>query len=170
MSLILTIETLSKTHRRSAFDCGEELLNHFLQKIARQHNDKGLSKTFVLVDQQQSEEIIAFITLVVYEVLTDQIPHQWAKKYPDRILAAKLARLAVAKDQQRKGYGQLLLIDALEKALDASQVMRIAGFFVDAKHEQAQAYYHQFGFLALPEQLDNLFMPISTIRKVLSRE
>lgn len=41
MSSILTIETLSKTHHRSAFECGDELLNHFLQKIARQHNDKG---------------------------------------------------------------------------------------------------------------------------------
>lgn len=96
--------------------------------------------------------------------------YQWAKKYPDRIPEAKLARLDVAKDQQRKRYGQLLLIDALQKMLDASQVKGIAGLFVDAKHKHAQAYYHQFGFLALPEQLDNLFMPISTIRKVLSRE
>ena len=79
MSSILTIETLSKTHHRNAFDCGDELLNHFLQKIARQHNDKGLSKTFVLVDRQQPEEIIAYMTLVVCEVLADQIPHQWAK-------------------------------------------------------------------------------------------
>ena len=71
MSSILTIETVSKTHHRSAFDCGDELLNHFLQKIARQVNDKGVSKTFVLVDQQQPEEIIAFMTLVVCEVLAD---------------------------------------------------------------------------------------------------
>lgn len=167
MSSILTIETLSRPHNRNAFDCGDELLNHFLQKIARQHIDKGLSKTFVLVDGQQPEEIIAYMTLVVCEVLADHIAHQWAKKYADRIPAAKLARLAVAKDQQRKGYGQLLLIDALQKTVHVSQVMGIAGLFVDAKHKQAQVYYQQFGFLALPEQLDNLFMPISTIIKSL---
>ena len=165
MNPSLTIQTLTKAHNRNAFDCGNEALNNFLQKIARQHNEKGLSKTFVLIDSQYPTDIIAYMTLVVCEVLADEIPHQWKKKYPQRIPAAKLARLAVSHAQQRKGYGQLMLIDALQKTLNVSYAMGIAGLFVDAKDIQAQAYYQQFGFLALPEQLDNLFMPLSTIAK-----
>ena len=159
----LTIETLSKAHNRNAFDCGNQALNHFLQKIARQHSEKGLSKTFVLIDAEQPTDIIAYMSLVVCEVLAEDIPHQWKNKYPKRIPAAKLAKLAVAHHQQRKGYGEVLLIDAMQKTLNVAYKMGIAGLFVDAKHEQAKAYYHQFGFISLPEQLDNLFLPITTI-------
>lgn len=168
MSLVLTIEALTKVHDRNTFDCGDVALNHFLQKIARQHMDKGLSKTFVLIDTEQPTAIIAYMSLVVCEVLADEIPHQWTKKYPNRIPAAKLAKLAVAQDQQRKGYGELLLIDAMQKTFNVSQTMGLAGLFVDAKHQQAKAYYQQFGFLSLPEQLDNLFMPLSTLAKSFS--
>ena len=61
----LSIETLSKAHDRNAFDCGNKALNHFLQKIARQHDEKGLSKTFVLIDTEQPTVIIAYMSLVV---------------------------------------------------------------------------------------------------------
>lgn len=165
MNAALNIKALTKAHNRNAFDCGHKALNHFLQKIARRHMDKGLSKTLVLIDSEHPTEIIAYISLVACEVLADAIPHPWKNKYPNRIPAAKLAKLAVALEQQRKGYGEILLIDALQKTLNVSQQMGIAGLFVDAKHEQAKAYYQQFGFMALPEQLDNLFMPLSTIAK-----
>jgi len=164
----LNIEPLAKAHNRTGFDCGDQALNHFLQKIARQHMDKGLSKTFVLIDAEQPIVIIAYMSLVVCEVLADDIPHQWKNKYPNRIPAAKLAKLAVSVDQQRKGYGETLLIDAMQKTLNVSQTMGLSGLFVDAKHKQAKAYYQQFGFLSLPEQLDNLFMPLSTIAKSLN--
>jgi GNAT superfamily N-acetyltransferase len=165
MNLSLKIESLTKAHNRTGFDCGEEALNHFLQKTAHQHIGKGLSKTFVLIDEGNSAEIIAYMTLVVCEVLADDILHQWKKKYPRIIPAAKLAKLAVSVDQQRKGYGKTLLIDAMQKTLNVSNAMGIAGLLVDAKHQQAKAYYYQFGFIGLPEQLDNMFLPLLTIVK-----
>ena len=140
MNSTLKIEALTKAHDRNAFDCGDQTLNHFLQIMARQHIDKGLSKTFVLIDTANRTKIIAFSTLVVCEVMTDDIPHQWKKKYPKRIPAAKLAKLAVSLDQQRKGYGETLLIDAMQKTLSVSSSIGIAGLFVDAKHQQAKAY------------------------------
>ena len=163
MTSTLIIEALSKTHNRNAFDCGNKALNDFLQKIAYQHSEKGLSKSFVLIDTAYPTDIIAYMSLVVCEVLAEDIPHQWKNKYPKRIPAAKLAKLAVAKNDQRKGYGEVLLVDAMQKTLQVSYKMGIAGLFVDAKHEEAKAYYHQFGFISLPEQLDNLFLPIKTI-------
>ena len=161
----MTITPLAKAHDRASFDCGGTTLNHFLQKTARQHMKKGLSKTFVLIDDAKPECIIAYMTLVACEVHAEHIPHQWQKKYPKIIHAAKLAKLAVSIKQQRKGYGQILLIDAMQKTLNVSQSMGVAGLFVDAKHSQAQAYYEQFGFIGLPDQLNNLFLPLATIRK-----
>lgn len=166
----LSIETLSEAHNRNAFDCGNKALNYFLQKIACQHSEKGLSKTFVLIDTEHPTDIIAYMSLVVCEVLAEDIPHQWKNKYPKQIPAAKLAKLAVAVIQQRKGYEEILLIEAMKKTLTVSYKMGIAGLFVDAKHEQAKAYYNQFDFISLPEQLDNLFLPIATIANSLHRD
>ncbi len=160
----LKIQVLSKTHNRSIFDCGNEDLNYFLKSIARQHITKRISKTFVLVDIESQTKIIAYMTLVVCEILANSVPHEWKKKYPKIIPAAKLARLAVSLDQQRQGYGELLIVDAIQKTLKVSKQMGIVGLFVDAKHEQAKLYYEQFGFISLPEQLDNLFLPLSTCR------
>jgi N-acetylglutamate synthase-like GNAT family acetyltransferase len=167
VSSSLIIEVLSKSHHRDDFDCGNAVLNHFLQKIARQHNEKGLSKTFVLIDTAHPNDIIAYMSMVVCEMLAQDIPHQWVNKYPRRIPAAKLVELAVTKDKQRKGFGAILLVDAMQKTLHVSHTMGIAGLFVDAKDEAAKKYYHQFGFIALPDQLDNLFLPLSTIANIL---
>lgn len=164
---MLEIEVLSKKHNRAAFDCGDSELNYFLQRIARQHINKGISKTFVLIDTGNATEIIAYMTLTVCEIYARDIPHTWKKKYPQKIPAAKLARLAVSTAYQRKGYGELLIIDAMQKTLEVSNAMGVAGLFVDAKHEQAKNYYNQFGFISLPEQLENLFLPLSTLAKSL---
>lgn len=161
----MTIEPLTKAHNRANFDCGNDSLNHFLKKIARQHMTKGLSKTFVLINEADPTQIIAYMTLVVCEVLADNIPHQWKNKYPKQIPAAKLARLAVSLEKQRKGYGEILLIDAMQKTLNVSNAMGIAGLFVDAKSTSAQAYYDQYGFIGLPDQLNNRFLPLATIAK-----
>ena len=64
----LKIEVLSKTHNRTTFDCNDTELNYYLQRIARQHLTKGISKTFVLVDIDNPKEIIAYMTLVVCEI------------------------------------------------------------------------------------------------------
>ncbi|MBJ6609758.1 MAG: GNAT family N-acetyltransferase [Candidatus Thiothrix moscowensis] len=160
---------LNKSHQRTAFDCGDAALNHYLQTTARQHQDKGISRTYVLVDEAQPERILAYMTLTVCEVLAEQLPPEWVKKYPTRIPAAKLARLAVSKDCQRQGYGAYLLVEAMQKTLDVNEAMGLAGLFVDAKHAAARQYYLQFGFLAAPDQLENLFMPLKAIRASLGR-
>ena len=161
----LEIEVLSKKHDRNAFNCGDSELNYFLQRIARQHISKGISKTFVLVDQDLPAEIIAYMTLVVCEIFASEVPHSWKKKYPQKIPAAKLARLAVSSTSQRNGYGKILLIDAMSKTINVSKAMGIAGLFVDAKHQEARDYYEQFGFIALPDQLENLFLPLATLKE-----
>jgi len=167
--LNLHVEVLAKHHNRIEFNCGNQQLNDYLCKFARQHMTKGISKTFVLIDFDNSTKIIAYMTLVVCEVLTEDIPHHWKNKYPNRVPAAKLARLAVSMSQQRKGYGELLLIDAMRKTVNVSNSMGIAGLFVDAKHPAAKKYYNQFGFISLPEQIDNLFLPLSTLLKSLNK-
>ncbi len=55
---MLKIETLTKDHNRSEFDCGVDELNQYLKRIARQHINKGISRTFILVDDNKSAKIL----------------------------------------------------------------------------------------------------------------
>lgn len=161
--MTLKIETLNKSHDRKAFKCGELNLDNYLQKIARQHIDKGIAKTFVLIDSKKTKTIIAYMTLSACEVHSRDIPHDWTNKYPNIIPAIKLGRLAVDSNHQKQGHGELLMVDAMHKAINVSNNLGIVGLFVDAKHQKAKDYYQQYGFISMPDQLDNLFLPIKTI-------
>ena len=61
--MVLKIEPLTRDHDREAFDCGNNELNQYLKKTARQHTEKGISRTFVLVDESRASEILGFFTL-----------------------------------------------------------------------------------------------------------
>ncbi len=161
---MLKIETVSRDHNRSGFDCGNDALNQYLKKIARQHLNKGISRTFVLVDDNIPTEILGFFTLVSCEIFVDKLPRKYAKKYPSKAPAAKLARLAVAKDRQRQGLGTHMMINAVERVIRVSQDLGIIGFFVDAKDNKAKAYYEQFGFIQLPDNPLELSLPLATLR------
>lgn len=65
------IELLGKQHDRDRFDCGRhEAFNQFLKQAARQHIQKGVSRTFGLVDTEQPESVIGFFTLTMQKLTT----------------------------------------------------------------------------------------------------
>jgi GNAT superfamily N-acetyltransferase len=165
---VLKIEPLGPRHDREGFDCGSVELNDYLKTTARQHVEKGLSRTFVLVDEAEPERILGFLTLAVCEVHAQSLPPKLAKKYPQHVPAAKLARLAVAKDRQREGLGKLMMVNALQQALRVSDSVGIIGFFVDAKNEDARRYYELYGFIPLPDNPLKLFLPLTTLKQALA--
>jgi len=164
---VRVIELLDQSHDRDLFDCGNDALNQFLQQTARQHNQKGVSRTFVLVDTGQQEIVIGFFTLTLCEVRVEQLPLKFAKKYPTKVPGVKLARLAVSIDSQRKGIGGILMIEAMQRAVSVAENAGGIGLFVDAKDENARNYYLRYGFVILEDASLQLFLPLSTIQQML---
>lgn len=162
---MLKIESINRNHDRSRFDCGSDELNQYLKKIARQHLNKGISRTFVLIDDNIPTEILGFFTLASCEIIVEKLPRKYARKYPSRAPAAKLARFAVAKKRQRQGFGAYMMVNAIERIISVSENLGIIGFFVDAKSSKAKAYYEQFGFIPLPDNPLELFLPLGTLRQ-----
>jgi GNAT superfamily N-acetyltransferase len=160
----LKIEPIHRSHNRRSFDCGSADLNQYLQNTARQQSAKGISRTFVVVDSNRPFEILGFFTLAACEILVEKLPPRFAKKYPLRAFAAKLGRLAVASHMQRQGLGTYLMLNAMDRVLQIAEHLGVIGFFVDAKDNVAAAYYRQFGFIPLPDNPLELFLPIATIR------
>lgn len=166
----LKIEVLTRGHNRQGFDCGSIELNEYLRNTARQHSEKGISRTFVLVADENPSEILGFFTLSSCEVLVERLPVKYAKKYPARAPAAKLARLAVTSHMQKRGLGTHMMMDAMARALKVAENLGIMGFFVDAKDGRAARYYQQFGFMALPDNPHELFLPLATIREAFKQQ
>jgi ribosomal protein S18 acetylase RimI-like enzyme len=162
---MLNIEPLGKQHDRAGFDCGSRELNQYLRSTARQHLTRGISRTFVLTDEAEPARILGFFTLASCEIRVETLPTKYAKKYPHRVPAAKLARLAVQVDRQGQGLGSFMMVDAMQRIVAVSENLGIIGFFVDAKDDKAQAFYKQFGFIELPDNHLELFLPIATLRQ-----
>ncbi|AFY35014.1 GNAT family N-acetyltransferase [Calothrix sp. PCC 7507] len=161
------IELLGKQHNRDCFDCGNKALNQFLKQIARQHIQKGVSRTFVLVNTEQPEIVIGFFTLTLCEVRVDKFSAKFFKKYPSKVPGVKLARLAVDKAYQRQGIGEVLMIEAMQRALIVAENAGGIGLFVDAKDEGAKTYYSRYGFVSLEDTSLELFLPLSVIEQML---
>ena len=160
------ITSLSREHGRAGFDCGVPELNAYLKSTARQHSDKGISRTFVLTDQD-SVAIMGFFSLTLCEVRVDKLPAGYAKKYPHHGLpAVRLARLAVSRKHQGKKYGELLLVEAIQRTLLIADQAGVIGLFVDAKNDSARSFYERYGFGALPQEPLHLFLPIESLRKI----
>jgi ribosomal protein S18 acetylase RimI-like enzyme len=162
------IDALTREHDRNGFDCGVAELNAYLKSTARQHGDKGVSRTFVLTDND-SPAILGFFTLALCEVVADKLPAGFVKKYPQHNLpAVRLARLAVSRKQQGKKFGELLLSEAIHRTVLISEQAGVIGLFVDAKNNSARSFYERFGFASLPNQPFHLFLPINTVQTLAS--
>lgn len=163
---MLKIEELSKKHNRIQFDCGVPELNQCLKHTARQHIVKGISKTFVITEEQNPQEILGFFTLAFCEIQADALPSKYSKKYPPKVPTAKLARLAVSCLYQRQGLGKYMIVNSIERTLLVSKNIGIFGFFVDAKDRDAKSYYEPFGFMSMPDNDLQLFLPLTELQKI----
>ncbi|SJM95668.1 GCN5-like N-acetyltransferase (fragment) [Crenothrix polyspora] len=73
----------------------------------------------------------------------------------------RLGRLAVDLRYQKKGLGELLLMDAIARARRIHQDVGVVGLFVDAIDENASGFYRQYGFLNVPDNPLLLVYPIA---------
>jgi len=62
---------------------------------------------------------------------------------------------------QKKGLGELLLVDAIARVRRIHQEAGVVGLFVDAIDEQASMFYSHYGFLSMPDNPLLLLYPIA---------
>jgi predicted GNAT family N-acyltransferase len=89
-------------------------------------------------------------------------------RYP-YIGATLLGRLARDLAYKGQGVGELLLVDALQRALQISRDIASAAVVVDAKDDKAHHFYFSFGFISFPDSSKRLFIPMTTIKKLFQR-
>jgi GNAT superfamily N-acetyltransferase len=158
------IEALGKNHDRAAFDCGSAALDRYLHQQARQDAEKSVAAPFVLTTPP-AFRVLGYYTLSASIVDTGELPDTLSKKLPryPQLPVTLLGRLAVDQSMKGKGIGQLLLMDALRRSLEAAANIAAMAVVVDAKDDAAQAFYRHFSFLPLHQQPRRLFLPMKTV-------
>lgn len=157
----MQIVSLTGSHNRQEFDSGRPELNDWLQRVARQHQEKGLSKTFVATHENMPDRIYGYYALTLAELENRHLPEARRNRLPRRIPGVRLGRLAVHKHYHGKGLGELLLVDALSRARRIYTEAGGIGLFVDAIDEPTAGYYKRFGFEAAPDNPLLLFLPVN---------
>ena len=159
-----TVALDKNRHDRKRFDCGVKALNNYLQMMANQQSAKDNTRTFVLEDEQNPQVIIGYYTLTMTTIDLDTLPLNLQKKHHNAISGGLIARLAVDKRYKGQGFGEWLLVDSLERLLDASDSVAFPLVVVDAK-DGASEFYKKFGFLTFLDEDNKLFITIDSVRK-----
>jgi len=157
------IEPLGPNYGRAAFSCGSKELDSYLRTQAGQDLKKRAAVPFVITPDHRT--IAGFYTLSQHAVDLGELPEDVAKKLPryPLVSATLLGRLAVSLQFRSQGLGEKLLMDALYRALQSSKQIASAVVVVDAKDEQAAAFYRKYGFIEFRRIQRRSFLPMATI-------
>lgn len=158
------IRTLDQTHDLKSFSCGTKDLDAWLKNTARQHQEKNISRTFVMTQDQSPITIIGYYSLAIRGLmLKEALPQHMKKALPLNVPAMTLARLAVSLQEQKKGHGERLLLDAMARVKTISSQIGGSFLFVDAKNIALAGFYARYGFVTLPNDPLTLCMLIADI-------
>lgn len=143
------IESLQKSHNRRAFDCGSEPVNEWLRRHARQSQNKHLSTTRALLDEDV--RIAGFYSLSYGQVHMDKLPDGVAKRLPNVMIpVVVLGWLGIDKRFRGKGLGDRLLAHALSQANKASAIIPFVGVVIDCLDDGAKRFYQRYDFDEFP--------------------
>jgi GNAT superfamily N-acetyltransferase len=156
------------SHDVEFFDCGNDELNGWLRRAARDAAGHG-TRVFVLVDRGSgdTERIIGYFALAPHYVDRDQVSARLGRGAPARIPAILLAKFAIDSSMQGQGLGSDLLIEALLITLEAARRAGGRVVVVDAIDEEAAAFYLHHDFDPLPGNPHRLLLRLSNAAKAL---
>ena len=161
-------EPIGRRHNREEFDCGEAALNEFLRRYARKSHELGGAKTFLAVEDADTNAILGFYSLSPASIAyarTPEIIRRGLARYD--VPAFRLARLAVDRRVQGLGLGGQLLLAAGRRCLLVSAEVGGVAMLIDAKDERVAAWYAGYGAVPVLDAPLSLLLPLRTIEAAL---
>ena len=156
----------SKKHNRTNFNCGDNILNLYLQKFANQDQKRSLSKIYVLAD---NKKIIGFYTVSAHSVSKNSMPVNITSGNYNDLPFLLLGRLAVDKSYQGEGYGEALVYHACKVTMNAAEQIGIFGMIVEAKNDKVMEFYKKLGFKQLKNTQNRLVLSTAAITKIIEQ-
>jgi GNAT superfamily N-acetyltransferase len=149
-------------HDLRSFDSGNRELDEWLRRHAPAAQQMDSARTFLLTE---GGRILGFFSLTMGSVRREEAPARLVRGMPGYPVGmVLLARLAVARSEQGRGRGALLLAEALRKAVAAGEAAAARLVVVDAIDEDAASFYRRHGFVPTPEHPLRLYRRMRDIR------
>jgi ribosomal protein S18 acetylase RimI-like enzyme len=162
------IEAIKAGHDRSVFDCDHPFLNTYLAQFARQNDQNGLARAYVMVPDEGGNPVVGYYTLSASAVAFEHLPAALRRRFPKYpVPVARIGELAVDNAHKGQGLGSALLVDALGRITRTSDEVAVWAIVVDPIDQQAASFYLRHGFESLLD-CETLFLTVSDAKAWLS--
>ncbi len=156
------LERLGPEHSLDEFESGNAGVDLWLRQHALAAQQMDSARTFVLV---QDGRVLGYFSLTMGSVQRSDAPPKLVRGLPSYPVGmVLLARLAVDRASQGRGFGALLLAEALRRAVAAGEAAAARLVVVDAIDQQAAQFYARHGFIAVPEYSSRLYRRMKDVR------
>ena len=97
--------------------------------------------------------MVGYYALAAHKIAREQIPTRIGRGGPAEIPAILLARLALDLRLRGRGWGAVLVADALERIVTVTQTVGARVVVVEALTEPVAQFYETLGFRRIPGSL-----------------
>jgi GNAT superfamily N-acetyltransferase len=156
-------------HDLSQFKSGEADLDAWLGDHAVAAARARVAQTFDWAESD-SARVLAYYAISAHAVPRVEAPSRIARGVPNLVLAALLVKLALDRSLHGQRLGDVLLADALDRIITASESgPAVRAIVVDAATDRGRALYSRFGFVPAPGRTDRMIVRAETIARGLDR-
>jgi predicted N-acetyltransferase YhbS len=148
-------------HILTKFDCGEEVMNLWLQKKAMTAVVEQSAMTFVVC---RGRTVVGYYSLAASSISREECTSSLRRNVPDPVPAILLARLAVDSGEQGHGLGPALFRDAAVRILKVAKNVAARTLIVHALDEDRAKFYRKLGFLELPTGSGQITLHLPLVR------
>jgi GNAT superfamily N-acetyltransferase len=156
---------LTEHHDVSRFGSGNQSLDRWLQRDSLRAHRAGISRTTVWT-APGDRTVVAYHAFAPTQVARIDLPSRSLSAGYSQVPGYLIGRLALDQTLHGQGLGTQLLLDALERIVDAADRAGGRVIVVDAIDEAAHRFYSRHGFRAV-EQSNRLVLKLATAAAIL---
>lgn len=163
---LATPRKLEKGDDRSSFSSGAEELDDWFRRFAWENQRANNAVTYV---SMLGDLVVGYYSIAAAGISRNDAPSEFAARRPTDIPCVLLARLAVHERGQGRGVGGALLLDAVRRAVAASEGLGAACLLVHCRDQNARSFYlHHADLLQSPIDPMHLVLPMKSAKRLLT--
>lgn len=161
MTGLSPVVLLDGTHDLTQFSCGKPEMDDWLARYALTNQGLNATRTYVTCE---GSVVRGYFSLAPSSIAFENVPPRVAQglaRYPVPVIL--LARLAVDQSVQGRRVGESLVLEALQRSLQASIAIGGVAVLVHALDDDARAFYERYDFEPSPTNPRHLLLLMADI-------
>lgn len=152
----------------ASFDCGNPVLNQWLQNYAWQNHQSGGARVYLTIDSRQ-KSIAGYYCLSAAQVNYQEASPRVARGLSrNPIPVILIGRFAIDSRFQGSGLGRFLMQDAFRRIVSIGDSIGVRAIMVRAKDDAAADFYRKLGFRSAASDPKLLFHLLKDVKKSLA--